>query len=344
MPWPTLASALNAVEQSVTRFFGGLFSTFIAVLLLLLLVASSALAQSCSFNMPNVAFGTIDVTANVDFMGSSTLTANCTGAANSVVRICPGMGVGSGLNGTTKQRIMLGLNPNLQYNLYQNGARTTVWGSYDWGSTPVELPPTLDLQLNSAGTGSMTQIVYGKIPPGQTTVPGGSSTANFSGSGTTYNYGYASNGTCQQIYNLGLNLTRVPFLVTANTATGCAVVSTDADFGTQTLLASDVDQTNTISVRCNSGVPYTVGLNGGTSNATDPAQRKMSNGGGSTVTYAVYRDSNRSQPWGSTSGSNTLAGTGTGSFQNYTAYLRIPPQSTPAAGTYVDSVVVTVTY
>lgn len=343
MPQPVLASALKIVEETVTRFFGGLFSTFFAMLLLLLLVASSASAQTCSFSMPNVAFGTVDVTANIPYFATSTLTANCTGTANSVVRICPGIAY-TALNGLTQQRNMGGTTPSLQFNLYQNSAYTTVWGSYNWGSNPMQLPPTLDLQLNSAGVGSLTQIVYGRIPSGQTNVSAGNSSASYTGNSTDYNYAYSTNGTCQQMYNLGLNLTRVPFIVTATVPSGCSVVATNVNFGTQTLLASNVDQTNTIGVRCTSGVAYTVGLNGGTSNATDPAQRKMSNGGGSTVTYGVYRDSNRSLPWGSTSGTNTLAGTGNGSLQNYTAYLRIPPQSTPPAGTYVDSVVVTVTY
>lgn len=45
-----------------------------------------------------------------------------------------------------------------------------------------------------------------------------------------------------------------------------------------------------------------------------------------------------------TIGTDTLAGTGNGNVQNLTVYGRVPPQATPAAGVYTDTVAITVTY
>ena len=68
---------------------------------------------------------------------------------------------------------------------------------------------------------------------------------------------------------------------------------------------------------------------------------KAGNAGGRRV---HYRDLARTLPWGSTIGTNTVAGTGTGSAQAYTAYGHVPAQATPSAQTYTDTIVVTVTY
>jgi spore coat protein U-like protein len=66
--------------------------------------------------------------------------------------------------------------------------------------------------------------------------------------------------------------------------------------------------------------------------------------GGATVNYTLYSDSGRTTVWGTTIGTNTVAATGSGAAQSYTVYGRIPAQTTPAPGTYNDTVTVTVTY
>lgn len=63
-----------------------------------------------------------------------------------------------------------------------------------------------------------------------------------------------------------------------------------------------------------------------------------------TIGYALYRDSGRTQNWGETVGTDTVAGTGDGNVQAITVYGRVPAQATPGVGTYTDSVTVTVTY
>ncbi|OYR19401.1 spore Coat Protein U domain protein [Brucella thiophenivorans] len=70
----------------------------------------------------------------------------------------------------------------------------------------------------------------------------------------------------------------------------------------------------------------------------------MTGPGGATITYSLYRNAARDTVWGDTTGTNTLAGTGTGAAQQLTVYGRVPPQNTPAPGTYTDTVTATITY
>jgi spore coat protein U-like protein len=62
------------------------------------------------------------------------------------------------------------------------------------------------------------------------------------------------------------------------------------------------------------------------------------------VSYELYRNSARTQRWGNTLNSDTVIGSGTGGTQNLTVYGRVPAQTTPSAGTYNDTITVTVTY
>ncbi|NJM29364.1 MAG: spore coat protein U domain-containing protein [Rhizobiales bacterium] len=315
---------------------------WLAAVFLLALGTTPALAQSCTFTMPNINFGTVDLTTGVNYNTTVNFQASCTGTAGSIVRICPNFNAGSGgVDGTGANRYMLNGVNQLRYNLYRNAAFTTVWGSRIWGLPPI--PPTINITLNGAGSGTSTTAVRGRIFSGQPAVPVGSYTSSFAGAQTRVNYAYSTSGTCVAITTANLNPTQTPFTVSAVVGGACIVSATAMSFGTQTLLNANVDATNALSVRCPSAIPYTVGLNGGNAGASNPAARLMSNGANS-VTYGIYRDAARSLGWGDTIGVNTEAGTGTGSAQSYTSYGRIAPQATPPAATYTDTIVVTVTY
>ena len=129
----------------------------------------------------------------------------------------------------------------------------------------------------------------------------------------------------------------------ALTAT-CTINSASAlNFGTQGILSANVDQTSTIQVTCTNTTPYNIGLDAGTGTGATVATRKLTSGG-ATVNYTLYSDSGRSTVWGNTVSTDTAAGTGNGGAQSYTVYGRIPTQTTPAPGTYTDTITVTVTY
>jgi spore coat protein U-like protein len=115
------------------------------------------------------------------------------------------------------------------------------------------------------------------------------------------------------------------------------------NFGTQGVLATNVDQTSTLQVTCTNTTPYNIGLNAGTGSGATVATRKLTSGA-NTVNYTLYSNSGRTTVWGNTVSTDTVAGTGNGAAQSYTVYGRIPAQTTPAPGAYTDTITVTVTY
>ena len=66
--------------------------------------------------------------------------------------------------------------------------------------------------------------------------------------------------------------------------------------------------------------------------------------GGNAVTYGLYRDAAHALPWGKQPGSNSLPGVGTALIQTLPVYGLVPVQTTPPAGTYTDTIVVSVTF
>ena len=124
----------------------------------------------------------------------------------------------------------------------------------------------------------------------------------------------------------------------------CTVAApSNLDFGVRGVLDANVDATTTVNVTCTNTLPYTVGLGAGGGTGATVTDRRMTGPSSATVNYAIYRDSARTLNWGNSTGTE-IAGTGNGSVQPLTVYGRVPAQSTPAAGTYTDTVQVTVTY
>lgn len=120
----------------------------------------------------------------------------------------------------------------------------------------------------------------------------------------------------------------------------CAITSpTDLDFGSNNLLNANVDQTSTFNVQCTNTTPFDIELDNG---ANFSGSRRMADGAGNFVNYALYQDAGRSTAWGS--GGAALSDTGNGTAVAYTVYGRVPTQTTPAPGNYLDTVTISVTY
>lgn len=134
------------------------------------------------------------------------------------------------------------------------------------------------------------------------------------------------------------------FTVQMTITTSCVVNSASTlNFGSQGVLAANVDQTSIIQVQCTNSTPYNIGLDAGTATGATVTTRKMTNGA-NTVSYSIYRDAARTLNWGNTVGTDTVTGTGNGSAQSITVYGRVPIQTTPAPAVYTDTVTLTVTY
>lgn len=142
------------------------------------------------------------------------------------------------------------------------------------------------------------------------------------------------------------------FTVSVTITASCTISATNLAFGTQGVLAANVDSTSTISITCTNTTPYSVGLDNGL-NFSGGTRRMKDTGAGTTfVNYGLYTDSGRTNAWTTstsaascTGGANTCAlGTGNGTNQNITVYGRIPAQTTPAPATFNDTETATVTY
>lgn len=134
------------------------------------------------------------------------------------------------------------------------------------------------------------------------------------------------------------------FNVRVTIAATCVVTTaTDLDFGTQGVLAANIDQTSAITVTCTNLTPYNIGLNQGV-NGASVTTRQMKAAGPALINYSLFSDAGRTVNWGNTVGTDTVAATGTGSAQSFTVFGRIPPQPSPIPALYTDTITVTITY
>jgi spore coat protein U-like protein len=218
-----------------------------------------------------------------------------------------------------------------RYDLYSDSTRSILWGSWQTGYD------TAGVTVNVPKNGSTNQTVYARFLASQQTDVAASYTSTVTASITYIQQNGAGN--CP----VGTLTNSKTATVTATVASNCTVGSTAISFGSQGILSSNTDAQGTLTVQCTDALPYAVSLDGGLSGATNPTQRKMTFSTG-TVTYGLYQDSARSQAWGSTTGTNTISGTGTGFTQTLNVYGRVPAQTTPKPGSYSDTIVATITY
>jgi spore coat protein U-like protein len=141
------------------------------------------------------------------------------------------------------------------------------------------------------------------------------------------------------------------FAVSLTIQAQCVINSTATlNFGTAGVLGgaggtTNTDQSATLAVQCTDTTPFHIGLDAGTTTGGTTTTRKLLNTGSSaTVNYTLWQDSGHATNWGNNPGTDTVDDTGNGASKTYTIYGRIPPQTTPAPGTYADTVTVTVTY
>ena len=298
---------------------------------------SAANAQTCTYGITNIIFSGVDVTLNTTFTATGTLTVNCTGNRTRTVRVCPNIGSGTGNPSASNPRQLANGANVMNYNLY--APSTAIWGSWLWPYTP--RPPTIDIPLAPAGAGSASVTITARIDAGQQTLPALTFTSSFAGGHTALRYAYTTAGSCSTIGGGGSG-GAVPFTVTAVNNKTCRVTANDLNFGTVTTLGANLDVNGSDSVTCTNATPYRVLLSNGVT-GTSPTNRKMTLGANS-VTYALYRNAARTQAWGDTSGVNSLSGTGSGFAQTIDIYGRVPPQTVPPPGTYMDTIVMTVEY
>jgi spore coat protein U-like protein len=296
---------------------------------------------TCTASMTNVAFGAVNPLSSLT-SANATFNYTCNNSANATrsATVCFSIGDGTQGAGQTNPRQMQdGAADALTFQLYQNPSFSTVWGSTFFGafSTPLQANVTIARRSSTSGTATM----YGRVTNGQTAAVPGSYLDDFAGGHTAITVNEAAGstapGTCDNTIAGSF-----AFTATATVSKQCSVTATALDFGTVGLLLASTPGTSTIGVQCSSGSAYNIGLDQGLNGATITT-RKMALGA-NLIGYQLYSNAARTTVWGNTVGTNTVAGSGNGSVQNLTVFGSVPAQATPSAGTYTDTIIVTVTY
>jgi spore coat protein U-like protein len=139
-----------------------------------------------------------------------------------------------------------------------------------------------------------------------------------------------------------------PMAVSAIVANACTVTAGAMAFGGYALTTgTPTTTTATITTLCTISAVGTITMDAGL-NAGGPtvfASRAMKLGA-ATLAYQVYTDSGHTLIWGDgvNGGSHSVQVTGTGANILTTAYGSIPAAQTVAAGTYSDTVTVTISF
>jgi spore coat protein U-like protein len=114
---------------------------------------TASVAAQCNVSAANLSFGTVNpVSSQVD--ATTALTVNCT--KNSAYTV--GLDAGVTAGATIAQRLMANGADTMQYNLYTNAARSSIWGN------------TVGSWVSGSGAGlgiAQTLTVYGRVASGQ---------------------------------------------------------------------------------------------------------------------------------------------------------------------------------
>ncbi len=303
-------------------------------------IASPAQAQ-CAIGATNVAFGpNVDLISGGTITTTGTISVNCPGGFGNFPYLwfCISIGVGTNSTSVNNRTMKSGAN-TLGYQLYTDSGMTTIYQYTPSNQFSVPYSNSTGAQFNST--------IYAKILSAQTSPPG------------TYTDPYSA-GTQAQISgnvattlpgNCGGGTGALTFSVTATVVPSASVSAGTLDFGSTSLLSSNIDSTGTITVQATNTTPYSIGLGNG-ANASGSQRRVRKGATSSFINYNLYTNAGRTQAWTTTTSPSSctdgagscVLGTGTGLSQNITVYGRVPPQSVPAAGTFTDTVVVTVTF
>lgn len=149
------------------------------------------------------------------------------------------------------------------------------------------------------------------------------------------------------------------FQVSANVQAACSVTATDYSFGSYdpTSTTANTSGSSTISVTCTNSTAYVVALSYGANGGTQ-SNRVMKDSGTDTLNYNLYTNAGTTNVWydiadgcdlTSGSGSSDCAsGTGntgsTVSATDYTVYGKIAAGQNVPAGTYTDTITVSVSF
>jgi len=260
------------------------------------------------------------------------------------VKICVGLDEGSmGMLGNMR-RMKNAPGDSLRYQLYRDPA----------ASQPYDLPPNDDnngiqviatLPPNSETAVETSFRIIGRMPAGQIAAPG------------VYQSTFTGNHIRIRWRRYGVTAPEPPcagpiphnvsFAVRAQVQPFCQLdIGLHIDFGSRTAddVKSGLLRTGKLDVACSPGLDYSISMDDGANLQGGLRRMAHSSGNTHTVHYQLCHDFPCTQRWGSHP-QERKNGTGTGNWQGYDIFGRVPPgQIVTAVGAYKDTVVVTVHY
>jgi len=125
------------------------------------LSVNATVPATCTITTSAVAFGAIDTLSATPDDSTGTISVTCTNGTPWAASA----GAGTGTGATLSVRKMVSGANLINYALYTNSARTTIWGD---GVAPTAT-------IAATGTGSVqANTIYGRVPTGQGSTPVGS--------------------------------------------------------------------------------------------------------------------------------------------------------------------------
>ena len=138
--------------------------------------------------------------------------------------------------------------------------------------------------------------------------------------------------------------------VTATVTANCTVTTSALSFGAydpvNVNLSTPLLGSGTVSVRCTNGASATIELDQGAnpaSGSTGASPLRRLKSGSNFLSYSLFSDGARSVVW-ATGGPQSVAHTGTGLVTPLTVYGTVSAGQQVPAGSYADTVLVTVTF
>jgi spore coat protein U-like protein len=139
--------------------------------------------------------------------------------------------------------------------------------------------------------------------------------------------------------------------VTASVGGACVVSTNAVSFGSYDPLSANasaaLNGTGTVTVTCTNGTDGTItlgeGANADSGSSTSVPLRRMSDGAGNFLSYFLYQDPSRNNVWANTAGTGSVHN-GDGTSTALTVWGQVTGGQNVPAGSYSDTVVVTITF
>lgn len=276
---------------------------------------AAAALNGCSVSSTGITFPDYNTVTRAAVDSVGTITVTCTGSG---LEDNLSLNLTGGNAGSCSPRQMRNGANSLAYQIFRDSSRVS---NFCDGGNRYDI--VMDFSTGSTQTRTFT--MYGRVTANQTP-PWGSYS-------DTLTLTLKKGGGTQATGTVSVN---------GNVSPTCSVSAGTLSFGSYSPAAATVASAG-VSVNCSNGAPYQVSLGSGQN--VSGATRRMARSGGGYLNYFLFSNSARTVAWGDgTALGARVNGTGSGTSQTLTVYGRIPGAQAVPAGSYSDSVVVTVEY